>query len=334
MVALIVLVLWFGKKKPAEALSIASIETNVPSATPANIGPVLTNVASALLVTNAAPPFPLSNQNKGEQMKEGLAAMNDVSIVFYGRLEDQFGSPVVGAAITANVRIYNGVQSTVEHLTTASDGNGMFQINGGKGESLSIMPKKEGYVLATTGTYYKYSYMYPDRFSPDQNNPTIIKMWKLQGAQPLVNLGKNYKLRYTDAPINFDLVGGEIVSAGGDLQITVNRPSGEVSEHNPQSWSINFQVIGGGFIETSDTEWGVTYAAPESGYQSDGTFSNNNGPDLINKALFVVSRNGQIYSKLGLSLRINNTPDGLMYITFTGVANTNGSGNWEATAPQ
>src|SRR6202034_1935210 len=99
---------------------------------------------------------PTPSQDKGEQMKKGLAELNDVPIAFYGRLEDQFGSAVFGAQITANLRIYNGVQSTVEHLATVSDGNGMFQIHGGKGESLGIMPKKEGYVLATTSTYFKY----------------------------------------------------------------------------------------------------------------------------------------------------------------------------------
>jgi hypothetical protein len=36
-----------------------------------------------------------------------------------------------------------------------------------------------------------------------------------------------------------------------------------------------------------------------------------------------------VYSKLGLSFRINSDPDGLMNITIGGVANANGSRNWE-----
>jgi hypothetical protein len=335
-VVLIAAVLWFGKKKPVETPPTVSVETNAAqSATiapgpPAN-APAQTNASPAQVAVNAATS---SKPDKGEQIKEGLAALNDVPIAFYGRLEDQFGNPVVGAQIAASVRIYNGVQSTVEHLTIVSDGNGMFQIKSGKGESLGIMPKKAGYVLATTSTYFKYSYMYADHFTPDPNNPTVIKMWKLQGAEPLVNISKEYKLPFTSAPIFFDLVAGKIVPAGGDIKITVNRPAGEVSEHNPQKWSLDFEVIGGGFIEASDNEWGVTYAAPESGYQPSGTFGNNNGPDLVDKAFFIQSRNGQVYSKFGMEFGINATPDGLMYITFTGVANTNGSRNWEATAPQ
>jgi hypothetical protein len=54
----------------------------------------------------------------------------------------------------------------------------------------------------------------------------------------------------------------------------------------------------------------------------------------FNQGFFLVSRNGQVYSKLGLSFRISRTLDDFMYVTFSGVASTNGSRNWEATAPQ
>ena len=44
---------------------------------------------------------------------------------------------------------------------------------------------------------------------------------------------------------------------------------------------------------------------------------------------FVSSRNGQTYSKVLFSFTINQDPDGFMYASFRGVANTNGSRNWE-----
>lgn len=319
---LIALVLWYRMKK--------SVET--PPTTAPNL-PVSANTLPAQPMTNTNVATP-STQNKGEQMKEGLTAMNDVPIVFYGRLADQFGSPVVGAKIAANVRIYNGVQSTVEHLKTMSDGNGFFQIQGGKGESLGVVPTKEGYVLAATDTYFRYSYMYPDHFSPDPNNPTVIKMWKLQGAEPLVDISKKYELPFTSAPIFFDLVAGKIVTTGGDLKITVSRPAGIISQQHPQDWSIQIEVEDGGLIETSFAESRITYSAPEDGYQATDTLENNNGPDLVDKMFFIQSRNGQVYSKVHLLFGINNMPDELMSVTFSGVANTNSSRNWEATAPQ
>ena len=78
----------------------------------------------------------------------------------------------------------------------------------------------------------------------------------------------------------------------------------------------------------------TTYWAPESGYQASATFMfSTNAPykwaGAFNEGLFVMSRNGQLYSKLGLSFRINEHPEGSMYVTLGGVANTNGSRNWE-----
>jgi len=332
---LIALLLWHEKKKPVETPPTVSIETNTPlpmvgrPSKPAGV-PVQAAGSSPPAATNlTAPP-----QDKGEQIKNGLAMLNDVPIAFYGRLEDQFGNAVVGAQIAGSVRIYNNVQSTVEHLTTVSDENGMFQIKSGKGEGLGIMPKKDGYVLATTSTEFKYSYMYNGQFTPDPKNPTVVKMWKLQGAEPLVSLAKKYKLNYTGRPIYFDMISGRTVSNGGDLKVTVNRPDGIISQQHPQNWSVKIEVVNGGLVETSFEEFRTTYSAPESGYQLTDILGNNNGPDLVDSIFFVQSRNGQVYSKVHLLFGINNTPDGFMDISFSGVANTNSSRNWEATVPQ
>ncbi len=78
----------------------------------------------------------------------------------------------------------------------------------------------------------------------------------------------------------------------------------------------------------------MKFLAPDDGYQTSGNFTRNNGIGLVNKAFFVKSRNGRVYSKLGLLIRINETPGGIVDITVGGVANTNASRNWEATAPQ
>jgi hypothetical protein len=277
-------------------------------------------------------------KSKEQETLEVLSTQNDVPIVFYGRLEDQFGSPVSGAQIAAGVRIYNGIRSTVERFSIASDGNGFFQINHGKGESLGILPSKTGYALATTGTSFKYSHLENHPYVSDQNNPTVIKMWKLQGAEPLVGIGKEYKLHYTNAPIYFDLLAGEIVSAGGDIKLTVNRSSGVISGRSRLDWSVQIEVIDGGLMDSGGQEE-VTFAAPEDDYQSIMTFMfSTNAPykwtEGFDQGFFVKSRNGQVYSKLGLGFGINRNPDDFMHIMFGGVANTNSSRNWEATAPQ
>jgi hypothetical protein len=337
---LIALVFWFAKKQPVETPAATSTETNAaPTAAttpgqPASV-PVPTTAPPAQAAANAAAP---SKPDKGEQIKEGLATLNDVSIAFYGKLEDQFGNPVGGAQIAGSTIIYNGIKTGGERVSVTSDANGFFKIDAGKGESLGIMPRKEGYVLATTGTYFKYSYMYADHFTPDPNNPTVIKMWKLQGAEPLVGIGKEYKLPFTNAPLFFDLVTGNVSDNGGDLEIIITRAPGSLSKRSPGDWSIRLKPVNGGIIESDFATSRITYEAPAEGYQDDYLVRmNHDDPawcDGIDKEFFLKSRNGQVYGKLYLVFGINREPNDLLYFQFKGVANTNGSRNWEATVPQ
>ncbi len=337
ILALIALALWFGRKKSVETPAVVSPMTNaatpaVAVASPPTNAPVHSNAP----VTQAAPgaPIPPPTESKEQQMRGELAELNNEDVVLYGRVTDQFGTPVAGATVAGSVQVNNGTRVGSDKISLVTDDNGFFTVSGYKGKALGIWVTKKGYVMAATNTHFIYSLLWPEseRYVPDLGNPTVVKMWKLQGAEPLVNINQTFKLHYTSAPINFDLIAGEIVPAGGDVQITVNRPSGEVSERNPQKWSIDFDVVGGGFIETSHKESAVTFAAPQGGYQPSGVFGNNNGTDGLDENCFVESRNGQVFSKLYLSLGINNQPDGLMYITFRGVASTNGSRNWEGDA--
>jgi hypothetical protein len=329
---LIAFMLWYGKKKPVEMPPMTSVETNV--APPAATVPSVPVSAPPAPVTNTAPtPLP----SKWAQMQPILASGNDIPIVFYGRLEDQFGNPVSGAQIAASVRIYNGVQARVDNFSVTSDANGFFQINHGNGESLGLAPQKDGYVLASTGTFFKYSHLENQPYVPDQNNPTVIKMWKLQGAEPLFGINQRYKFRYTSEPINFDLLSGKIVPTGGDIRITVKRPAGDVSERTMQDWSVQMEVIGGGLIDSGGQE-GVTYAAPESGYEPSETFtmstSTHSWSGVFNRGFFIRSRNGQVYGKVTFGIGINQNPDDNVYVEFHGIANTNSSRNWEASIPQ
>ncbi len=330
---LTVLLFWFGKKR-AEMPLATSPEIN--RAVVATSEPIQTNTSarSNNVMPQIAANAPAPPQDKGQQIKEGLNVLNDVPIAFYGRLEDQFGNPVVGAQIATSLRIYNGNQSTVERSSVTSDANGFFQITGGKGEGLGIEPRKQGYVLAATSTYFKYSSMYPDRYTPDQGNPTVIKMWKLQGAEPLVEINREYKILFTNAPMNFDLVTGELVSNGGDLKVIILRAPGSLSQRNRGDWSIELVPVNGGIMEPENS-LSVIFEAPQTGYQGNSlVLMNQNDPawaDNIQKTFFLKSRDGKIYSKFSLDFRVNNQPTDSMWFRFRGVANTNGSRNWEAS---
>ncbi len=283
--------------------------------------------------TNVSGP---SVGNKAKQMAELLSTYNNVPIEFYGRVEDQFSNVVENATINFCIQVYSGTESGVERGRVITDANGQFSIKGYRGESLGLVPIKAGYALATTITLFRYSHLDDQHYVSSQQNPTVIRMWKLQGAEPLVSVKGRYRLPYTNAPMSFDLLRGQIVEAGGDLKITVNRPQGIISGQNRMDWGVQIEAIAGGLIDAAGQE-GITYAAPESGYQPISTLSastNGHGAELIQEGYFVQSRDGQVYSKIDISVRINRDPDGLMSIDFSGVANTNASRNWEGSVAQ
>jgi hypothetical protein len=332
------LIIWLGKKKPAETPTTALVDTNViPQATI-----VSSPLVNALIHTNALvtkPPTTTTTPLSKEERAIGLlSTYNDQPIDFYGQIEDQLSNAVAGAAVGFSVTIINGYESTVKRGQVISDANGFFTILGYKGQDLSIVPQKAGYILAETSTLFKYSHLEDHPYVSDPNNPTVIKMWKLQGSEPLLGINQRYKFNYTDAPIKFDLLKGQIVPNGGDIKITVSRSPGLISGRTRQDWGVQVEAIDGGLIEPGGQE-GVTFEAPEDGYlPSDYFVMSTNAPHKwfggFDQTFFLKSRKGQVYSKVNFGITINQQPNDYVWVEFHGVANTNSSRNWEATAPQ
>jgi hypothetical protein len=297
-----------------------------------------TNIVNDLTNLNAAmKAYRQGLINKGEITLVTLATLNDEPITFYGKLEDQFSNAVGNASISFDVRINNGLESTVKRGQVFSDAKGFFIISGYHGESLGFMPHKEGYVTASTDTYLKYSHLEQGWYVPNSKQPDAIRMWKVQGVEPLMGIGKKYNLHYTNAPICFDLLARTMVPKGGDIRITVSRPPGIISERNRQFWSVKIEVNDGGLMDSSPEMERITYFAPERGYQPSKTISSSDrlpegGTGGFRTRFFVKSRNGQVYSKLRFDFMINEKPDDLMYFEFAGIANTNFSRNWEGAS--
>jgi hypothetical protein len=338
-IVLVALIVWLGKKKPTETpLAVLTQTNNMPPVaailtSPVNV-PIHTNMPLAKPIANAMQtPLP----SKAERAIGILSTYNDVPIDFYGKVEDQFSNAVVNANVNFSVRIVNGYEATVTNGQAVSDASGFFTITGYHGQDLSFVPQKAGYVLMTVSTLFKYSHLEDRPFKSDPNNPTIIKMWKLQGSEPLFSINQRYKFHYTTLPINFDLLAGEIVPTGGDIQIAVARSSGIISGRTRQDWGVQVEAVNGGLLESSSDEF--IYQAPADGYQqSDQFIMSTNAPYRwlggFDQTFFLQSRNGQVYSKVNFGISINQQPDDYVWVEFHGFANTNASRNWEATAPQ
>lgn len=346
-VAVIALIVWLGEKTADTPLPLIT-ETNdaaaamqraaepshrKPSSIPsANLS---TGQVSALASTSAAPQI----QWKDRRMREGLAMLNDEQVVLYGRVVDQFDSPVAGAKVAGSIQVNSGARVGTDIISLNTDADGLFTVSGYTGKAIGIKISKPGYVMATANTRFVYSLLWPEaeRHVPDPNNPVVFRMWKLQGAEPLVRIDQHYKIESTSGPANFDLLAGKIVPNGGDLRITVNRPLGVVSQRQPQDWELKVEAVDGGLIKTSFAEARVTFQAPEAGYRPSDLLvmsATNHWSDLVQEMFYLNSRNGHVYSKVFLSFRINANPDEPSLVSFRGEANANASRNWEATAPQ
>jgi len=341
---LIALVLWFGNNQPVEtplAVTTAT-DTVLPAATTPSV-PVSAPIHTNTPVTQVVPHGPIPTpplETKEQQMREGLAGLNDENVVLYGKVIDQFNVPVAGATVSGVIQVNNGARVGTDRLSLTTDASGTFTVSGYKGENLGITIKKAGYALATANTSFVYSLLWPEpqRHIPDPNNPVVFKMWRLQGAEPLVGINKIFKLPYTSAPIYFDLIAGQTVPSGGDLEAVIKRASGSLSKKSPGDWSIDLKPVNGGIKESDYQAAQFMFEAPVEGYQHDYFLQmNGNDPawhDGIDKEFLLKSRDGQVYSKFYLVFGINREPNDSVYFQFKGAANANSSRNWEATAPQ
>jgi hypothetical protein len=348
VLVLMVFLAWVTKKPERPAAPVVEQETASPrvaeqsEAKPSHHASGLagsTNSPKSEAVSVASVPQ-TRPEPKSDRARQGLAALNNEDIVFFGKVRDQFDAPVAGAEVVGRIQVNDGTEVGTDEIRLITDDKGAFTISGHKGKALGVYVKKSGYVMATTNTRFVYSHLWSEaeRHNPDPNNPAIVKMWKLQGAEPLTGVDQHYKFPYTEQPVNIDLLGGKIVPSGGDLKLTVHRPSGVVSERTLQDWSIEVEAMDGGLIKADEMESRVTYAAPETGYEpKDAFIMSTNAPyrwaGAVHQTYFLTSRHGQLYGKIDFGLRINQNSEDNISVELSGLANTNGSRNWEAAAP-
>lgn len=328
-------------------ISFRSDHTKTPLASSGDVKPSsISNPSSSVpIVVNSTPPSANkgavgspSIEVKSDAIKRGLSELNDDEIEFYGRLIDQQGKAVPDALVAAAVQINNGVRVGTDRFSVQSDERGNFTITGRRGKSLALGASKPGYVMVATNSYFIYSHLWAEseRHKPNPNEPTILRMHRLLGAQPLGKIDSTLRTTYTDEPFFFDVFLNRFSTEKGDLRIVVNRSSGTLNKQSPGEWSVTLEPVAGGLIESDIKTLRVTLEAPEAGYanllvvsmkQDDPAWFDN-----FRKAFFLKSRDGAAFSKFSFNFGINNKPDDEFSIQIRGVANLNGSRNWEDSA--
>jgi len=203
---------------------------------------------------------------KNELMREALSSLNHKDIEFYGKVVDQSGVPIPNVNVTGSVIYNSGFASGVDIRHTTTDAAGLFSFKGMKGRTFDYHLEKPGYETMPEGDAFDYTELVPEerRHHPDPRRPVLLKMWKLQGAEPLIHSGKSFDLPPDGTPVRIDLRARKQVQTGGDLVFTLKHevwPQGTI--HHPYDWRATIEAVDGGLLEDKSR---VKNLAPEEGY--------------------------------------------------------------------
>lgn len=292
--------------------------------------PAKTASSNAVVYTTQAQQSPPKQVPPVSQM---LSSYNDQPIVFWGKIEDQFSNAVPEATVYFGVRVMNGTESTVKKGQVVSDANGLFSISGYTGQDLGMGVQKPGYTFLSMGGSGIYSKIWPEdqRASPDPSNPTIIKMWKLQGGEHLIHFEFRSRIPSDGTPVTFDFGTGTIVTSGGDMTIQIQSPAAPDTSHK-YDWQLTILPVEGGILpDNNPTE--LQFQAPEFGYARMFNIVNKSGvrpwASDFHGGFYFKSRDGNAYGKFDLGAIVYATRDGLVPITIDGYINPSGSRNLE-----
>jgi hypothetical protein len=236
---------------------MASTPTAIPQ------GP---NALYAMAAVSGPPTAP--GKAKREVVREILSTLNHQPIEFYGRVIDQYGSPVAGAEIHGQVIYNTGVTSGVSKPEAVANSDGYFEFKGLSGRTLDFNITKPGYQFTAEGDAFDYTKLVPEekRHHPNPKKPVVLKMWKLQGAEPLIYGSQTFDLPSDGSPLHIDLMTGKTAASGGDLIIILKhgrQPTG--ASITKYDWSVEVAVVNGGLVER-DERVNNMYLAPMEGY--------------------------------------------------------------------
>jgi hypothetical protein len=203
-----------------------------------------------------------------------------------------------------------------------------------QGRTFDYHLEKTGYDSMPEGDAFDYTKLISEenRHHPDPKTPIVLKMWKLQGVEPLVYKQESFDLPAVGLPVRIDLVTGKVVPDGGDLIIAIKHGQQTTgSSIIKYDWSAEVRPVDGGLIVTKQRVTNM-HLAPEDGYvQSCLVEMPATRPDwsrTYTENLYLKSRGGR-YARL--SLDIHSIPTGTSYVAIKSWLNPSGSRNLEYT---
>lgn len=254
-----------------------------------------------------------------------------VPIVFYGKVVDQQGSPVVGATVKMSTASHDGAL----FRETVTDENGLFSLKGVKAKDLYIDDiKLTGYEPARSRWSFNYGARHYTRHVPDQNNPVIFDMWKKskpENIEPLIKNDRSFKVKFDFTNYYVDLINNRKMlndNKSWDFLLRM-KFEGEKINNKYSKWRVVFESTrNDGFVETNDI---FMYKAPDSGYKNRVEIvldkKNNTWATNIKRKFYLRSQNGGLYA--AMIIEVLSHPSGEGLVSIKSIVNPNGSTNLE-----
>lgn len=240
-----------------------------------------------------------------------VAEANNVVVNFWGQVVDQDDQPLPGVRVIMSVRkwhfaLVGGFDSTFPEFVAQTDGNGRFELRNGRGDNLSIKAlTKEGYE-AEPGALRSWGYNGAEVLVPDPAAPVVLKMWKADIREKLIEGLKFIRLQLDGRAYTVDFVKGTCAEGEGegDVRFSMRRsPDAALAEMSDRVFEMI--VINGGWVEETDAR-SPMYAAPENGYvarfESHAKFLDERGPDPFSKRFYLRSRDGKLHGRVRLAV--------------------------------
>jgi hypothetical protein len=281
-------------------------------------------VATAVMVL--APPW----KWRSRWYDYKLAQRDNVPIDFYGKVEQQDGTPISGATVEFRLsRIDPHLLSdrdpiAAETFQRSTDENGLFSAIGLIGTSLQVTAvDKPGYrsdLKVSRSFEYSPRFDVRTRHHADPANPIIFLMWKKTGTEALVQRERTFGVRPDGTPITIDLLTGKSQPARsptGDLLVSLKRPEGLLYPSSPFEWEFEIKGVNAGIVETKEI---FAYEAPESGYESGYKYqlrtTTGEGGYTEKRKYYVRGRDGSFYASLEVVANSNADTSGEAWGAF------------------
>jgi Carboxypeptidase regulatory-like domain len=191
-------------------------------------------------------------------------------INFYGKVVDENGKPIQGAAVRFQWTDMSETGTTEK--ITQTDEQGMFSLTNEKGKRLLVFVSSAGYHAVNRGrASFEYAAFFePNYIEPDSNDPVIFRMIKKGASEPLIQRGPILlRARNDGTSTNLDLTTARSTASGsGNLAVRISKGP---SINNRFDWIATVEGLGGaGLIHSTDE---FMLMAPADGYQRKLTFA-------------------------------------------------------------